>query len=80
MPTTFKTPGSKVNVNTGNQILLGPGGVCDEPVMLKLCEMRQESLRRMKERMAPATEVSNLPPNGGMLDGTGPAPSVPPPA
>jgi hypothetical protein len=52
--------------------------VIDTSVMLKLMEMRQESLRRMKERMAQATEVDVAAPNGGPRLGT-PAPGPVPP-
>src|SRR5438309_2290881 len=43
MPEKFKTPGSKVSINTGNQVF-GGTAIIDSPVMLKLQAMRQESL------------------------------------
>lgn len=62
-PDRFKTPGSKVNINTGNQIL-GDNVIFDGPVLDNLIAMRQESLRLMAEKRANAIEVgtSALPP------------------
>jgi hypothetical protein len=75
MPTTFKTPGSKVNVNTGNQ-QIGNNYIVDRPEMLRLQAMRQESLRRIAEKKAQAREIK--PPNGGLIGGTEPPVGVPP--
>lgn len=69
MPQTFKTPGSRVNVNTGNQLFLDGGGIVDQEKRQKLQEMRQISLARIEEKMANAREV-----------GTPALPPVPPPA
>jgi hypothetical protein len=74
MPDKFKTPGSKVNVNTGNQVF-GPDTIIDRPVMLKLQEMRQESLRLIREKTAIGHEIAS---NDATQLGTGPTPPVPP--
>ena len=63
-------------LNNGNQLLAGNNFVIDTLVMLRLQAMRQESLRKLAEKMAQARVLD--PPNGGSTDGTGPAPSVPP--
>ena len=74
VPDRFRTPGSKVNVNTGNQFT-GDNLIIDTPVMLRLQEMRQESLRKIKEKMAQATAIAS---NDAMPLGTGPPAGVPP--
>ena len=74
MPNTFRTPGAKVNVSTGNQLAGGNNYIVDTPEMLRLQAMRQEALRKLAEKKAQAREV---PPNGGFV-GTGPAAGVPP--
>jgi hypothetical protein len=78
MPDKFKMPGSKVNINTGNQLLGGNNVIFDSPVMLKLQEMRQESLRKLAEKKAQAFEVGKNPPNGALLSGTTSGGPVPP--
>jgi hypothetical protein len=75
MPTTFKTPGAKVNVNTGNQLFTGGNFVIDTPVMLRLQAMRQESLRLIKEKMAKGHEIAS---NDAPAGGTPPPGPVPP--
>lgn len=57
MPQTFKTPGSKVNVNTGNQLILGGSGtLADRSVIEQLMGMRQESLRRIDAKRVVGTD------------------------
>lgn len=56
-PDRFKTPGSKVNINTGPNVFGGNNVIFDTPAMLKAQEMRQESLRRIAEKKAKAIEV-----------------------
>lgn len=62
-PDRFKTPGSKVNVNTGNQIFTD-NVIFDGPVMDNLIAMRGEALRLIAEKRAQATVVGTtaLPP------------------
>jgi hypothetical protein len=74
-PETFKTPGSKVNVNTGNQLFTGGNFIIDRPVMLRLQEMRQESLRKLAEQKAQAREIAS---NDAAAGGTAPTPPGPP--
>lgn len=59
-PDTFKTPGSKVSVHTGNNLFLGDGAALDPERQEKLIGMRQESLRRLQEKKANAREVGTL--------------------
>lgn len=56
-PDRFKTPGSKVTVNTGPNVFGGNNLIFDSPVMGKLVEMRQASLEKIREKMANAVEV-----------------------
>lgn len=60
MPETFKTPGSKVQISTGNNLFLGEGAQLDQEKTMKLVGMRQESLRRLQEKKANAREVGTL--------------------
>lgn len=69
MPETFKTPGSKLNINTGNQVLGGGGPVGDQEIQ-DLMAMRQRSLEKIAK--ARVIEVPQL------EVGTDPAAGVPP--
>jgi hypothetical protein len=64
-----------VNINTSNQRAGGNDLIFDSPVMKRVMEMRQESLRKIEERMAQAREVAS---NDAVQGGTAPTPPVPP--
>lgn len=66
-PDRFKTPGSKIAINTGPNVFGGNNLIFDSPVMSKLVELRQASLEKIREKMANAREV-----------GTPALPAVPP--
>jgi hypothetical protein len=75
MPNIFKRPGAKVNINTGNQRAGGNDLIFDSPVMKRVMEIRQESLRKLAEKKAQAREIAS---NDATPLGTGPPAGVPP--
>jgi hypothetical protein len=54
MPKTFKTPGSKVEINTGQGG--GPTFILTPEKQEELIAMRQESMRRMNEKRSPVID------------------------
>jgi hypothetical protein len=60
MPDSFKTPGAKVNVNTGPQNIFGPSMIVDAKAVQELMAMRQRSLQRIQEKKAQAAAVRPL--------------------
>jgi hypothetical protein len=69
MPDKFKTPGSKVNINSGNSLTVGI--VMGAKEIAEIQAMRQESLRWMAEKEARAVVVESV--KWGLPGGTGDA-------